>query len=124
MRRSVFFMGRTFTQRHLNACRSPLLTGYVRPTSLACALPTPSVLRGALLGPEASSAVPLGAASDALEGVLSHAMAVMLQSNSITSATLNGFSCLQNISTCVLACERVFKVLRQCDGKFNGVTCA
>jgi len=33
MRRSVFYMGRTFSQRHLTAVRSPLLTGFVNPIS-------------------------------------------------------------------------------------------
>nr|CCC91346.1 conserved hypothetical protein [Trypanosoma congolense IL3000] len=113
MRRSVFFMGRSFTRRHLNACRSPLITGYVRPTALACALPTSMLLRGALLGPEASSTAPLATTTDTLEGVLARNFAMMLQSQSITGAALNGFSCVQNISTC-MACERVFKaVVRQ-----------
>ncbi|TPP54130.1 Tim10/DDP zinc finger family protein [Leishmania donovani] len=35
MRRSVYYMGRSFTQRHLNACFSPLATGFVRPNAFS-----------------------------------------------------------------------------------------
>ena len=31
MRRAAFYMGRTYTTRHLNAVRSPLTTGFIRP---------------------------------------------------------------------------------------------
>ena len=39
MRRSTFYMGRSFTQRHINAVASPLLTGYIapRPRTFCCA---------------------------------------------------------------------------------------
>lgn len=33
MRRAFYYMGRTYTNRHLNATRSSLLTGYIRPMS-------------------------------------------------------------------------------------------
>ena len=29
MRRSAFYMGQTWTARHLNRCRSPLMTGFI-----------------------------------------------------------------------------------------------
>jgi hypothetical protein len=35
MRRSCFYMNQRFTQRHLNAIRSPLLTGYVNMTGVS-----------------------------------------------------------------------------------------
>ena len=47
MRRSCFYMNQRFTQRHLNAIRSPLLTGYVNTlsgTSHAAALLNPPSL--------------------------------------------------------------------------------
>ena len=37
MRRSCFYMNQRFTQRHLNAISSPLLTGYVNTSRLSVA---------------------------------------------------------------------------------------
>ncbi|KAG8347507.1 hypothetical protein TRVL_01666 [Trypanosoma vivax] len=108
MRRSVFFMGRAFTRRHINACRSPLLTGYVRPTSLMGSTSTPLLLRNVILGSSVLSAMTVASASDALEGVLSRSMATLLLSRSGTSSLLCALSCIQNLSTCVMAWERVF----------------
>ncbi|RNF08439.1 hypothetical protein TraAM80_02741 [Trypanosoma rangeli] len=109
MRRSVFFMGRTLTQRHLNACRSPLLTGYIRPTAISCTargLATSPLAVGALLGPSASSGSPLPT-EDLLEGALTHTVTTLL-ARSLSMSLLAEFMKLQNGSTCVTICERVF----------------
>ncbi|KAF8280791.1 hypothetical protein TcBrA4_0093000 [Trypanosoma cruzi] len=108
MRRSVYFMGRTLTQRHLNSCRSPLLTGYIRPTSTSCTMQgmaTSPLSVGALLGASASSGSPLPT-EELFEGALSQTVATLL-ARRLSSTLLSNLIALQNISTCVIACERV-----------------
>ncbi|KAH9600475.1 hypothetical protein LSM04_000992 [Trypanosoma melophagium] len=112
MRRTVFFMGRSLTQRHLNACRSPLLTGYVRATALPSTthgLTASPLSTGALLGAATSSGSPLPM-EEIAEGVMNYAVATLL-AQGMCASLMTKFSCMQNISTCVIACERVFTSL-------------
>ena len=46
MRRSCFYMNMKFTQRHLNAIRSPLMTGYVNATGLSMTQSNMAVIPG------------------------------------------------------------------------------
>ncbi|RNF15692.1 uncharacterized protein Tco025E_05449 [Trypanosoma conorhini] len=119
MRRSVFFMGRSLTQRHLNACRSPLLTGYVRPTALSCTargLATSPLAVGALLGASASSGSPLPT-EDLFDGALTHTVTTLL-ARSLSVSLLADFMSLQNSSTCVIVCERVVGGLAVISARF------
>ncbi|ORC87878.1 uncharacterized protein TM35_000191220 [Trypanosoma theileri] len=121
MRRSVFFMGRNLTRRHLNACRSPLLTGYVRTTSLSCTahgLTASPLSSGALLGSATASGSPLRM-EDVTESIMNYTVATLL-AQGMCAALITKFSCMQNISTCVIACERVFMSL-PADGEKKSV---
>ena len=59
MRRSCFYMNMRFTQRHLNAIRSPLLTGYVNTvsgTTHAASLLNPPALAACSVAASATAA--------------------------------------------------------------------
>lgn len=108
MRRSFFYMGRSFTQRHLNASMSPLATGFIRPNALSttsAALAASPLLANALAGmvTPASSALPT---SLSLDGGISQLLSTLLAQGCPVGAMAN-FVCLQTMSTCVFACERV-----------------
>jgi hypothetical protein len=108
MRRSVIYMGRCFTQRHLNAARSPLATGFVRPNSFSST--SQSLVASPLCGMAclgtgggvgasgALVALPDTALSQLLTTILAQGKSLSLLSNLV---------CIQNISSCVFACERV-----------------
>ncbi|CAD2218341.1 hypothetical protein AGDE_01681 [Angomonas deanei] len=102
MRKSVFYMGRAFTQRHLNAVRSPLLTGFVRPSAALtnqqgmASMITPSALVASPLSLSASTDTPL-----------SQVVNTLIAAGLSQTAILSILS-MQNISTCVFACEKVF----------------
>lgn len=107
MRRSVFYMGQRFTVRHLNHVRSPLLTGYIRPSSL-------NVFNNGLIqSPLVSSASTLSTASSAELAVPTASISAISQllatiaSNAALQGHVFNFLTFQNISTCVFACEKV-----------------
>lgn len=114
MRKSVFYMGQRFTVRHLNHVRSPLLTGYIRPS--ASTISNYGLLHSPLTS--VSSVVATGAAGDlALPtslSALSQLLSTVSCSSTLQSSGIN-FLAFKNISTCVFACEKVclgFKQLR------------
>ncbi|CBZ26994.1 conserved hypothetical protein [Leishmania mexicana MHOM/GT/2001/U1103] len=112
MRRSVYYMGRSFTQRHLNACSSPLATGFVRPnafSSTAHGLVASPLCGIGCIGSGVVGAN--GALAVSAEASLSQLLAPMiLQGKSISM--LASLLCIQNISTCVCACVRVLAGFR------------
>ncbi|CCW66269.1 unnamed protein product [Phytomonas sp. Hart1] len=107
MRRSVFYMGRSFTRRHLNTCRSPLATGYIRPTCFSFTtkgLASSPLLTSVLLS-SCNSSGSLLPSSGSMEGNLSQILATVLSQRSLSSIGLNVI-CIRNIAMCI-ACERV-----------------
>ena len=64
MRRSCFYMNMKFTQRHLNAIRSPLMTGYT--PAIAGTIATTSMLNSMML----QSATPAAGTPGSVESVL------------------------------------------------------
>ncbi|CAJ1988724.1 hypothetical protein conserved [Leishmania donovani] len=112
MRRSVYYMGRSFTQRHLNACFSPLATGFVRPNAFS------STAHGLVASPLCGSGCigsgvvgANGALVASTEASLSQLLApIIVQGKSISM--LASLLCIQNISTCVCACVRVLAGFR------------
>ncbi|KAG5504911.1 hypothetical protein JKF63_04357 [Porcisia hertigi] len=108
MRRSVYYMGRSFTQRHLNACCSPLATGFVRPNAFS------STANGLVASPLCGTACLGGVGGVGANGALVVSpetalcqllSTVVLQGKSV--CVLANLVCIQNISTCVFACVRV-----------------
>lgn len=108
MRRSVFYMGRSFTQRHLNATRSPLATGFVRPNLFSST--SQSLAASPLCGMACLGANGIVGSNGALvtspEAALSQLLTTILAQGKSLSVLAN-LICIQNISTCVFACERV-----------------
>ncbi|CCW61928.1 unnamed protein product [Phytomonas sp. EM1] len=107
MRRSVFYMGRSFTRRHLNACRSPLATGYIRPNCFS--FTTKGLASSPLLTSALSSACnspgSLLPSSSSMDGNLSQILATVMAQGSLASLWL-ATGCIRNIAMCI-ACERV-----------------
>ena len=86
MRRAAFYMGRTYTTRHLNAVRSPLMTGFISCTGLSmtqCAFST-SPLR----------AMPSGLCEEA-ELALVAASELMMEAGGCNAA-MSGFGTLRS----------------------------
>lgn len=108
MRRSVFYMGRSFTQRHLNSARSPLATGFVRPNVFSTT--SQSLVASPLCGMACLGAGGIVGSNGALvtspEAALSQLLTTILAQGKSLSVLAN-LVCIQNISTCVFACERV-----------------
>ncbi|CAG9573895.1 conserved hypothetical protein [Leishmania major strain Friedlin] len=112
MRRSVYYMGRSFTQRHLNACCSPLATGFVRPNAFSST--AHGLVASPLCGIGCIGSGVVGANSAVVasaEASLSQLLApIIVQGNSISM--LASLLCIQNISTCVCASVRVLAGFR------------
>ncbi|KAG5501613.1 hypothetical protein JIQ42_05461 [Leishmania sp. Namibia] len=108
MRRTVHYMGRSFTQRHLNACSSPLLTGFVRPNAFS------STKHGLVVSPLCGIGCMGGSGATGANGVLaafsgaalSQLLTAMNTPGKSISVLVN-LACIQNISTCVCAWVRV-----------------
>lgn len=107
MRRSVFYMGQRFTVRHLNHVKSPLLTGYIRPSSLSVfnngLSQSPLVASACTLSMAASSELTVPTSSIS---AISQLLATIASNAAIQGHVFN-FLTFQNISTCVFACEKV-----------------
>ncbi|KAL7702501.1 hypothetical protein N2W54_006629 [Lotmaria passim] len=108
MRRTVFYMGRSFTQRHLNAARSPLTTGYVRPNLFNST--SQGLVASPLCGMACAGAGGVVGANGTLvtasDAALSQLLTTIIAQGKSLSV-LADLVCIQNISTCVFACERV-----------------
>ncbi|KAG5479562.1 hypothetical protein CUR178_03323 [Leishmania enriettii] len=108
MRRTVHYMGRSFTQRHLNACCSPLLTGFVRPNAFSSTkhglVASPLCGIGCMGGSGAACAN--GGLAAVSEAALSQLLTAMNTPGKSISVLVN-LACIQNISTCVCAWVRV-----------------
>ncbi|GET88497.1 hypothetical protein, conserved [Leishmania tarentolae] len=107
MRRSVYYMGRSFTQRHLNACCSPLATGFVRPNAFSST--AHGLVASPLCGIGCISSSVVGA-NGALVTSAEASLSQLLTPIVVQGKSLSMLACLasiQNISTCVCACVRV-----------------
>ncbi|KAG5479031.1 hypothetical protein LSCM1_02874 [Leishmania martiniquensis] len=108
MRRTAYYMGRSFTQRHLNACCSPLLTGFVRPnafSSTAHALAASPLRSTDCIGGGSITSVS-GAPAASSEAALSQLLTAINSQGKSLSVLVN-LACIQNISTCVCVCVRL-----------------
>ncbi|EPY33488.1 hypothetical protein STCU_02193 [Strigomonas culicis] len=118
MRRSVFYMGRAFTQRHLNATRSPLMTGFVRPTAISFTqqgLASSPLFGGSLLNLSGGASGVLALSGAEYSSLVQMVSAMVAEGTPVTF--LANLICLQNMSTCVFACEKVF-------GGFTALKCS
>ncbi|CAJ1024530.1 hypothetical protein, conserved [Leishmania lindenbergi] len=109
MRRSVYYMGRSLTQRHLNACNSPLATGFVRPNAFSSTMHglAASPLCGlGFIGGGGAVIGANGALVASSETALSQLLTSIIAQGKPVSA-LATVVCIQNISSCVCACVRV-----------------
>ncbi|KPI85732.1 hypothetical protein ABL78_5219 [Leptomonas seymouri] len=124
MRRSVFYMGRSFTQRHLNAARSPLASGFVRPNVFSST--SQSLVASPLCGAACVGAGGVAGANGALvaspDAVLSQLLTTILAQGKSLSVLAN-LVCIQNISTCVFACERVLVGFMNCAQRISVWCC-